>query len=211
MRCVFGLALFGFGITLLLRAELGAAPWDVFHTGVNELTGVPTGVVIVVTGLALLALWIPLRERPGLGTILNAIEIGLVVDLTLPIVPEVDRLLVRGALLVAGLVLIAVGSGFYIGAGLGPGPRDGLMTGLAKRSVRGRSISVRVARTFVELVVLAVGIALGGSIGIGTAAFALGIGPLVQFFLPRLTVGATDRAGRARPGEPAESTVGGSP
>ncbi len=192
LRCVAGLALFGFGITLLLRAELGAAPWDVFHTGVTDLTGIPTGTVIIITGLSLLLLWIPLRERPGLGTLLNATVIGVVVDLTMPLVPEVDRLGVRSALLAAGLVLIAIGSGAYIGAGLGPGPRDGLMTGLAKRTIRGRRISIRVARTAVELTVLVVGIALGGAIGIGTAAFAFGIGPLVQLFLPPLTMAAPD-------------------
>lgn len=209
-RCVFGLALFGLGITLILRAELGAAPWDVFHTGVSELTGIPTGTVIIITGLALLLLWIPLRERPGLGTLLNATVIGLVVDLTMPIIGAPDALAARFAILAAGLLLIAIGSGFYIGVGLGPGPRDGLMTGLAKRSIAGRPISIRVARTFVELVVLVVGVALGGSIGIGTAAFAFGIGPLVQIFLPRLTMpppGATiesaptDSTARA-PGEP---------
>jgi uncharacterized membrane protein YczE len=193
-RCVFGLALFGFGVTLLLRAELGAAPWDVFHTGVGELTGIPTGVVIILTGVALLALWIPLRERVGLGTVLNALQIGLVVDLTMPLVPEVEELTVRAAFLVAGLVLVAIGSGFYIGAGLGPGPRDGLMTGLSKRRVGGRSISIRTARTSVEVTVLGAGIALGGAIGVGTAAFALGIGPLVQVFLPRLTLGSAPRS-----------------
>jgi uncharacterized membrane protein YczE len=188
LRCVVGLVVFGVGITLLLRAELGAAPWDVFHTGVTELTGIPTGMVIVLTGLSLLALWIPLRERPGLGTLLNATVIGVVVDLTMPVVPQVDGLVVRSAMLVAGLVLIAAGSGAYIGTWLGPGPRDGLMTGLARRTVAGRPISLRLARTGVELTVLAVGVALGGSIGVGTAAFALGIGPMVQWFLPRLSM-----------------------
>jgi len=188
VRCVLGLAVFGFGITLLLRAELGAAPWDVFHTGVSDRTGIPTGIVIIVTGLALLLLWIPLRERPGLGTLLNATVIGVVVDLTMPLVPVVESLGVRVTMLVAGLVLVAVGSGAYIGAGLGPGPRDGLMTGLAARSVRGRRISIRAARTSVELIVLAVGVALGGAVGVGTAAFAFGIGPLVQLVLPPLTV-----------------------
>ncbi|MFT4618359.1 MAG: putative membrane protein YczE [Minisyncoccia bacterium] len=187
-RCVFGLFLFGLGISMILDAELGAAPWDVFHTGVSELTGIGTGQVIIITGIALLLLWIPLRERPGLGTILNAVEIGLVVDLTLPLMPGTDLVIPRLALMIGGIVVIAVGSGFYIGAGLGPGPRDGLMTGLSKRSIGPYSISTRTARTSVELIVLAVGIALGGSIGIGTAAFTFGIGPLVQIFLPRLTM-----------------------
>jgi uncharacterized membrane protein YczE len=187
-RCVFGLFLFGLGISMLIDAELGAAPWDVFHTGVSELTGIGTGHIIIITGLALLLIWIPLRERPGLGTILNAVEIGLVVDLMLPLIPSTDLLVLRLALMFGGIVVIAVGSGFYIGAGLGPGPRDGLMTGLSKRSVGSYSISTRVARTSVELIVLAVGFALGGSIGIGTAAFTIGIGPLVQIFLPRLAM-----------------------
>ena len=190
-RCLFGLLLFGVGITLLIQANLGAAPWDVFHTGVTELTGMSTGIVIIVTGMLLMLLWIPLREHPGLGTILNAIVIGIVVDLTAPLIPETEPLAARTAMMLGGVVFIAVGSGFYIGAGLGPGPRDGLMTGLAKHTALGRSISIRAARTFVELVVLAVGIALGGAIGIGTAVFAFGIGPLVQLFLPRLTMTST--------------------
>jgi uncharacterized membrane protein YczE len=187
-RCLLGLLLFGVGITLLIEAELGAAPWDVFHTGVTELTGISTGFVIIITGVLLLLLWIPLREQPGLGTILNATVIGAVVDLTAPLIPDTDLLVVRATMMFGGVVLIAIGSGFYIGAGLGPGPRDGLMTGLASHTALGRSISIRAARTFVELVVMAVGIALGGAIGIGTAVFAFGIGPLVQVFLPRLTM-----------------------
>ena len=173
---------------MLLDAELGAAPWDVFHTGVSELTGISVGNVVILTGLALLLIWIPLSERPGLGTLLNAVVIGVVVDLTLPLIPEMSGLVPRLALMVGGVVIIAAGSGLYIGSGLGPGPRDGLMTGLAKRSIGRRQISIGVARTTVELVVLGVGIALGGSIGIGTAVFAFGIGPLVQAFLPRLTL-----------------------
>lgn len=182
-RCVFGLALFGVGVALIIGADLGAAPWDVFHTGVSELTGIPVGTVIILTGLALLLLWIPLREQPGLGTILNAVEIGLVVDLVLPVLPSTDLLLPRLVTMLAGVLLVGVGSGFYIGAGLGPGPRDGLMTGLARRGV-----SIRVARTGIEVVVLVVGVLLGGSVGLGTAVFALAIGPLVHALLPRLTM-----------------------
>ncbi|MFK8022488.1 MAG: YitT family protein [Ilumatobacter sp.] len=187
-RCLFGLVLFGIGITMQIEANLGAAPWDVFHTGVSELTGVSTGWIIVITGVALLGLWIPLRERPGLGTILNATVIGLVVGIALPIIAEPDAFLARLAMTLAGVVIVAIGSGFYIGAGLGPGPRDGLMTGLAKRSIAGRSISIRAGRTFVEVVVMVVGVVLGGAIGIGTVAFMLGIGPLVQVFLPPLSM-----------------------
>lgn len=196
IRCVFGLALFGIGIAMLIESELGAAPWDVFHTGISELTGISVGNIVILTGVALLLLWIPLRERPGLGTALNAVEIGLVLDLALPLIPTTDRLIPRLLLVVGGVVVIAIGSGFYIGAGLGPGPRDGLMTGLAKRG-----ISVRIARTGIEIVVLAIGIALGGAIGIGTAAFAFGIGPLVQITLPALTMRpapAPERSGAHR-------------
>lgn len=188
-RCVAGLALFGIGIALLLDADLGAAPWDVFHTGVSELTGLPVGTVIIVTGVALLLVWIPLGERPGLGTLLNAVEIGLVVDLVLPIVPEPDRLVARLAMMATGVVVVAIGSGLYLGAGLGPGPRDGLMTGLARHG-----LSIRMARTGIEITVLVVGVVLGGAIGLGTAMFALGIGPLVHVFLPRLTMSPAPRA-----------------
>ncbi len=187
-RCTFGLVLFGVGITLLVRSELGAAPWDVFHTGVGELTGISTGWIIVITGVLLLLLWIPLNERPGLGTILNALVIGVVFDITSPIIGDHELLAVRVPMMVGGIVVVAVGSGFYIGAGLGPGPRDGLMTGLAKHSIAGRSISIRAGRTFVELTVLVVGVLLGGSIGVGTLAFMFGIGPLVQIFLPLLAM-----------------------
>lgn len=184
---MLGLAIFGVGIALLIDANLGAAPWDVFHTGVAELTGIPVGQVTIITGVALLLLWIPLGEQMGLGTILNAIEIGLVVDLVLPLIPEPELLAVRVAMMLGGVVTIAIGSGLYIGAGLGPGPRDGLMTGMARHGA-----SIRFARTAIEITVLVVGIALGGAIGLGTAVFALGIGPLVQVFLPRLQLRATN-------------------
>jgi uncharacterized membrane protein YczE len=182
-RCVFGLALFGAGIALLIDSDLGAAPWDVFHTGISEITGIPVGSVIIITGVALLALWIPLRETPGLGTVLNAVEIGLVAGLLLDWLPDTEHLALRSAMMLGGVVLIALGSGFYIGAGLGPGPRDGLMTGLARRGP-----SLRAARTGIEISVLVIGVLLGGSVGIGTAVFAFGIGPLVQIFLPALTI-----------------------
>lgn len=182
-RCISGLALFGTGIAFIIHAELGAAPWDVFHQGLSELTGIPIGTVIILVGALLLLLWIPLRERPGLGTLLNAVEIGLVVDLVLPRLPDVDALAARIALLAGGLLSVAVGSGLYIGAGLGPGPRDGLMTGLARHG-----LSLRLARTGIEITVLVLGLLLGGTVGIGTAAFAFGVGPLVQVFVPRLRI-----------------------
>ena len=182
-RCIAGLAMFGLGISLVIEAHLGAAPWDVFHQGLAELTGISVGHVIVVVGLLLLLLWIPLRQKPGIGTLLNALEIGFTVDLLMPLIPDTDALVERVGCLVAGIVVVAVGSGLYIGSGLGAGPRDGLMIGLGRLG-----LSVRVARTAIEVTVLVVGVLLGGTVGVGTVAFTFGIGPLVQVFLPRLAL-----------------------
>lgn len=182
-QCVGGLAICGLGIALIVQAELGVAPWDVLHQGVSERTGIPIGTVIVIVGFALLLLWIPLRVRPGVGTVLNAVVIGLVVDLALPRLPDTELLVVRVPELAAGIVMFGVGTGLYIGTGLGPGPRDGLMIGLVARGWR-----IQTSRTVLEVSVLVVGFVLGGSVGLGTAAFAFGIGPLVQFFLPRLRI-----------------------
>lgn len=173
--------LFGFGISCFLTAELGVAPWDVFHQGIEHLTSIPIGIVIEITGLLILLLWIPLHQRMGLGTLLNAIVIGLVVFLIGHHLPHADQLVLRSLYLLVGLLSIGIASGLYIGAGIGPGPRDGLMLGLSQHG-----ISVRVARTTIELTVLVAGLALGGHVGIGTLAFTFGIGPLVQIFLPRL-------------------------
>ena len=191
-RCAFGLFLFGLGITFFIRAQLGLAPWDVFHTGVSDKTDVAVGTVIIIVGVFLLLLWIPLRQRPGIGTIMNAVEIGLVVNLTKPIIGEPDHMVGRLALMLVGLVIVGFGSAIYIGSGLGAGPRDGLMLGLSERG-----ISIRLARTVIELTVLVTGILLGGPIGLGTVAFALGIGPLVQVLLPRF-----DLRTRTSPGLP---------
>ena len=185
VRCITGLAFFGFGITLFLRANLGLAPWDIFHKGLSKKLDISIGLVIVGVGLLLLLLWIPLRQRPGVGTILNALEIGFVVNLTKPLVGEPDQLVVRTLMVIAGVLVIALGSALYIGAGLGSGPRDGLMLGFSKRSIAGRQISIRLARTVIELTVMVAGLFLGGSIGIGTLIFMFGIGPLVQLILPR--------------------------
>jgi uncharacterized membrane protein YczE len=182
-RLVAGLCLFGIGIALMVRADLGLAPWDVLHQGVSERTGIAIGNVTILIGAVVLLLWIPLRERPGLGTLLNVLVIGLVVDATLAVVDAPGALWQRIAFLVVGIFLFGPGSGLYIGAGLGPGPRDGLMTGLARR---GRS--VRVVRTGIELTALAVGALLGGRVGIGTVAFALAVGPNVHWFLDRMTL-----------------------
>ena len=184
-RCIAGLAFFGFGITLFIRANLGLAPWDIFHKGLSEKLDVSIGLVIVGVGLLLLLLWIPLRQKPGVGTVLNALEIGFVVNLTKPLIGEPDQLVMRTFMVIAGVLVIALGSALYIGAGLGSGPRDGLMLGLSRRSIGGRRISIRVARTTIELTVMIAGLFLGGSIGIGTLIFMFGIGPLVQLVLPR--------------------------
>ena len=184
-RCITGLAFFGFGISLFLRANLGLAPWDIFHKGLSKKLDISIGLVIVGVGLLLLLLWIPLRQRPGIGTILNALEIGFVVNLTKPLVGEPDQLVMRTLMVIAGVLVIALGSALYIGAGLGSGPRDGLMLGLSKRSIAGRQISIRLARTVIELTVMVAGLFLGGSIGVGTLIFMFGIGPLVQQILPR--------------------------
>ncbi len=188
-RCSFGLFLFGLGITFFIRAQLGLAPWDVFHTGVSDKTDVAVGTIIILVGVFLLLLWIPLRQRPGVGTIMNALEIGLVVNLTKPIIGEPEHIVGRLALMLAGLVIVGLGSAIYIGSGLGAGPRDGLMLGLSTRG-----ISIRLARTLIELSVLVTGIVLGGPIGLGTVAFALGIGPLVQVLLPRFDIRSSEPA-----------------
>jgi uncharacterized membrane protein YczE len=190
VRCIFGLALFGIGISLQMNANIGAPPWDVFHQGVAKQTEISVGKIIVMTGFILLLLWIPLKQKPGLGTILNALEIGLVADLALAIIPEPKNIFVRVMMASLGIVIVAIGTGFYIGSALGPGPRDGLMTGLAKRG-----IPIRIGRTAIEVTVLVVGLLLGGQVGVATFAFALGVGPLVHFFLPRLAI----NSGNARP------------
>lgn len=182
-RLLAGLVLFGFGIALMVRSELGLGPWDVLHQGISRRTGVPIGTVGILVGVALLAFWIPLHERMGVGTIANTVVIGVVIDLSLLVLPDVGPAPLRWALMVVGVLLIAVGSGFYIGAGLGPGPRDGLMTGLAARG-----ISVRAVRTGIEVTALVVGWLLGGTVGIGTVLMAFAIGPLVQVCLERLSL-----------------------
>ena len=180
------------GIGLMVRADLGLGPWDVLHQGVSERTGATIGTVTILTGVVVLLLWIPLRERPGLGTVLNVLLIGLVVDVTLAVLDTPDAMWQRIGLLLLGVYVFGPGSGWYIGAGLGPGPRDGLMTGIAKRGH-----SVRVVRTGIELAVLVIGAALGGSVGVGTVLFALTVGPNVHWHLDRMTLApATPAAGR---------------
>ena len=180
-RCVAGLACFGIGIAFFFTARLGVGPWDVLHAGLSKRLGLPVGVVINLVGLAILPLWFPLKEPIGLGTVLNALEIGFVLDIVRPHLPTPDVWAEQLAFAVAGVVVIALGSGLYLGSGLGSGPRDGLMMGLSRLG-----LSIRTARTVVEIITLAVGWLLGGTVGLGTVIFLVGIGPLVQFFLPRL-------------------------
>lgn len=182
-RVVLGLVLFGVGIAFMVAGDLGLGPWDVFHQGLSDLAGVRIGTVTVVVGLIILLGFIPLREKVGVGTILNAFLIGMTVNVVLPLLGNPEATWVRAALMIGGPVVIALGSGLYIGGGLGPGPRDGIMTGLSKRGIK-----ISRARTGIEVTVLLAGIALGGSVGIGTLWFALGIGPMVGYFLPKLTL-----------------------
>ncbi len=174
-----GLALYGASSALLVASGLGLEPWNVLHQGLAELTGLTIGVVSIIVGAAVLLLWIPLRQRPGLGTVSNVFVVGLAMDGTLALLPDVHGLAVRIPLLLAGIVLNGVATGLYISASFGPGPRDGLMTGLHQRTGR----SVRLIRTAIEVAVVATGFALGGTVGIGTLLYALAIGPLAQLFL----------------------------
>ncbi|MFD4878684.1 YitT family protein [Streptomyces sp. NPDC058420] len=174
-----GLALYGASSALLVASGLGLEPWNVLHQGLAELTGLTIGVVSIIVGAAVLLLWIPLRQRPGLGTVSNVFVVGLAMDGTLALLPGVHGLAVRIPLLLAGIVLNGVATGLYISASFGPGPRDGLMTGLHQRTGR----SIRLIRTAIEVAVVATGFALGGTVGIGTLLYALAIGPLAQLFL----------------------------
>jgi uncharacterized membrane protein YczE len=183
-RLGIGLLVFGAGIGLMVRADLGLPPWDVLHQGIAMRTPLSMGLATVATSFAVLLLWIPLRERPGIGTLANAVVIGLAVDLTLFLVGPAPGLMARWTRLLGGLLLVGIGSGAYIGVRLGPGPRDGLMTGIARRGP-----SIRLARTGVEGSALLIGWLLGGTVGIGTLVFAVAIGPLVQVALARLDLG----------------------
>lgn len=183
-QLLIGLWLYGFAMAMFVRSGLGLDPWDVFHSGLQRLFGVSFGTIVIAVGFAVLLLWIPLRQWPGLGTIANAVVIGLAADSTLAIIPQATDWRISWTLLIGGLLLNGLAGGLYIGSQLGPGPRDGLMTGLARRT----GWSLRLVRTGLELTVLAVGWLLGGVVGIGTVVYALAIGPLVQFFLPLVMV-----------------------
>ncbi|WP_292053930.1 MULTISPECIES: YczE/YyaS/YitT family protein [unclassified Brevundimonas] len=180
IQLILGLSVFGLGAALMVRAHLGLDPWNVFHQGLSSLTGLSLGFLSILSGVVVMLLWIPLRQKPGVGTILNILVIGLTLDLFLWLIPEFETWPARIIALGCGVLLTGIGSAAYIGAGMGTGPRDGLMIGLNRKF----GWSIRLSRMLVELVVLAIGWILGGVVGVGTVLFALAIGPLVQFFLP---------------------------
>src|SRR6266700_3217412 len=178
-----GLILYGVSDSMLLLAGLGVDPWDVLHQGLARRTGIPTGTWVIIAGAVVLVLWIPLRQRPGLGTLCNVVVVGAVIDLVLAVVTPPRSLPVQAAVMVTGVVLNGMATGLYIGAGLGPGPRDGLMTGFAARGH-----SLRLVRTCIELMVLAAGWLLGGTVGVGTVVYAVCIGPLAHITLTLLSL-----------------------
>lgn len=204
VQLYIGLTLYGFSMALMIESTLGLDPWDVFHQGVAERTGLSFGTVVILVGAVVLLLWIPLRQRPGIGTVSNVVVIGLVVDAAQALLPTPSVLAARIGFLVAGILLNGVATGLYLGARLGPGPRDGLMTGYVARRP-GRSI--RLVRTGIEVTVLLVGLLLGGTAGLGTVAYALAIGPLAHLFIPMFHVPPTGSEGSV-PGRPTAAGTG---
>jgi uncharacterized membrane protein YczE len=188
-----GLALYGVSVAVMVKADLGLNSWDVLHQGLSRRTGVPMGWVINGVGVLVLLAWLPLRQRPGYGTLANVVLVGLVAQVALDVLPDVRSLGWRWALLVAAIAGNAVATGLYVGAGMGPGPRDGLMTGLAARGH-----SIRAVRTTIELTVLAAGWLLGGTVGVGTLLYALTIGPLVHRLIPFFTIHKGEHDATAR-------------
>jgi uncharacterized membrane protein YczE len=184
VQLLLGLWLYGASMAMMVESQLGLDPWDVFHEGVAGGLPLTFGTVVILTGLVVLLLWVPLRQAPGLGTVANVVVIGVASDVTLVLLEQPEGLVTRSLLLVAGIVLNGLAGALYIGAQLGPGPRDGLMTGLVRRT----GWSVRLVRTALEVAVLTVGFVLGGTVGLGTVLYALAIGPLLQLFLPRVVV-----------------------
>ena len=203
-QLILGLFCFGVAVALFVRADVGLDPWTVFAQGLEVQTGLTIGLISILIGAGVLLLWIPIRQKPGIGTVLNVLIIGPVIDLTMLVVTTPDQLWAQWLMFAAALALLAVATGLYIGARFGPGPRDGLMTGLHARF----GWKIWKVRTGVEVTVLAIGWLLGGSVGFGTLAFALLIGPMVGVTLPllrvpepsRLTAPETDVSGTA-PGE----------
>ena len=184
LQLYVGLALYGLSIALLARSALGLMPWSVLDQGIARTTGITLGMSSILVGVVVLLAWVPLRQRPGLGTVSNVLVIGLALDASLEVLPEVTSWPLRALLVVAGVGLNAVATAAYIGVRLGPGPRDGLMTGLVRRT----GGSVRLVRTSIEVVVVATGWLLGGTLGVATVLYAVAVGPLVHALLPRLSV-----------------------
>jgi uncharacterized membrane protein YczE len=189
-RLLSGLVLFGLALSLLVHAHLGLDPWTVFSAGLAQHVNLTLGEVTVASSVVVLLLWIPLRQRPGIGTVANALVVGPVLDLGVALLPTPHHLVVRGLFLVLGLVLVAMGTGLYVGVGWGPGPRDGLMTGLVELGA-----PLYLARTLIEGTVLVVGWLLGGTVGVATVVFALAVGPMVGRALPWLTLPPSPAAG----------------
>lgn len=183
VRLLAGLVLFGLGLALLVQAHLGVDPWTVLSQGLARTTGLTIGQLTVVISFVLLLLWIPLRQRPGLGTVANALLVGPVLDLGVAVIPSPEAFGLRLLMVVGAVVVVAVGTGLYVGVGWGPGPRDGIMTGLARRGM-----PLFAARALIEVTVLVVGWVLGGTVGLATVVFAASIGPLVGVAVPRLTL-----------------------
>jgi uncharacterized membrane protein YczE len=186
-QLVAGLALYGVSMGLMIRGGLGLDPWDVLHDALARRTGLTFGTVTAIVGALVLLCWVPLRQRPGVGTVANIVLVALAVDATLAVLGQADAMALRIGLMVGGVVLNGLATAAYIGVRLGPGPRDGLMTGLSART----GVSIRVVRTGIELTVLATGWLLGGTVGVGTVVYALAIGPLTQAFLPLVRWGGT--------------------
>lgn len=189
IQLLIGLILYGFTMAMLVESTLGLDPWDVFHQGLANHLPLSFGQVVIAVGAAVLLLWIPLKQWPGLGTVLNVIVIGLAADFGLAVIARPDDLWLRIALLIGGIIGNGLAGALYIGAQLGTGPRDGLWMGLVRRT----GLSVRLMRTSIEVTALALGIVLGGTVGVGTVLYALTIGPLVQFFLRRTQVNLVPR------------------
>ena len=189
----WGLGLYGFSMALMLRANLGLDPWDVLHQGMAPRLGLSFGMTVNLVGAIVLLLWWPLRQRPGIGTVANIVLIGTAVDLSLILLPTPEGFAMRAAWLGTGIVLNGIAGGAYIGAGLGPGPRDGLMTGFCRRT----GLPVKWARTGIEVAVLAIGWLLGGTVGAGTVLYAMSIGWIVHHALPWFRIDAPERAALA--------------
>lgn len=189
LQLYIGLILYGVSAAIYVRADLGADPWNVFHLGIARIFSLNLGIVMIGVGALVLLLWIPLRTRPGIGTISNVIVLGLAADAALAVIPPVESIPVRALLLMIALLINGMATGMYIGAGLGAGPRDGLMTGIHART----GWSIRGIRTAIEVAVLSAGWLMGGAFGVGTVLYALAIGPLIQLFLPWFHIAPTKK------------------